>query len=111
MGAGHFAASLDEVREALCAFPRIEYFPGWIPEAFPDEPGARYRFVHLDVDLFQPTRDSLEYFYPKLIPGGMIVCDDYGWPGARKAIDDFCARTGVTVQANVHLQACIVRSA
>src|SRR5688572_31529904 len=42
-----------------------------------------------DVDVYQPTRDSLEYFYPRLVTGGILVCDDYGWPGARKAVDDF----------------------
>jgi O-methyltransferase len=99
------------VKEALGAFPRIEFFPGWIPGAFPDEPGARYRFVHLDVDVYQPTRDSLDYFYPRLVPGGMIVCDDYGWPGARKAIEEFRARTGAVFESNAHLQAYTVRGA
>lgn len=107
--AGHFAASLEEVKAALRGFPRIEFFPGWIPEAFPDEPDARYRFVHLDVDVYQPTRDSLEYFYPRVVPGGIIVCDDYGWPGARKAVEEFCARAGASFETTPHLQACIVR--
>ena len=38
--AGNFAASLDKVKFALSAFPRIEYFPGWIPAAFPQEDGV-----------------------------------------------------------------------
>lgn len=90
--AGKFAAKLHNVKAALAAFPGIEYFPGWIPEAFPMEPHARYRFVHVDVDVYQPTRDSFEYFYPKLVPGGIIVSDDFNWPGARKAIEEFSAR-------------------
>jgi len=110
MDAGYFAASLESVKEALRDYPGIGYYPGWIPVAFPDEPDARYRFVHLDVDLYQPTRDGLEYFYPKLVPGGMIVCDDYGWPGARKAIDEFCAREGIALATNSHLQAYFTRS-
>jgi O-methyltransferase len=109
--AGRFVASLEHVKESLRAFPRIEFFPGWIPGSFPHEPAARYRFIHLDVDVHQPTRDSLEYFYPKVVPGGIIVCDDYGWPGARKAVDDFCARIGVSFEVTPHLQAFIVRPA
>jgi hypothetical protein len=108
---GQFSAALQDVREALSAFPRIGYFPGWIPEAFPDEPAARYRFVHVDVDVHQPTRDSLEYFYPKLVAGGILVCDDYGWPGARKAVDDFSAKTGARFITTPHLQAYCVRGA
>lgn len=106
---GQFAAPLEDVREALSAFPRIAYFPGWIPDAFPAETESRYRFVHVDVDVHQPTRDCLEYFYPRLVPGGILVCDDYGWPGARKAIDDFSARTGARFETTPHLQAWCVR--
>ena len=109
--AGNFAASLDKVKAALSAFPRIEYFPGWIPAAFPKEDGVRYRFVHVDVDVYKPTRDSIEYFYPRLVPGGVIVCDDYNWPGARQAIEEVCARVGVEFATTPYTQAYIVRRA
>ena len=109
--AGWFAVGLAEVRAGLERFPGIEFFPGWIPHAFPDEPGARYRFVHIDVDLYQPTRDSLEYFYPRLTPGGMIVCDDYNWPGARKAIEEYCAREKIKFALTPNQQAYFTRRA
>jgi O-methyltransferase len=107
LGPGHFAASVHEVKAALAGFPRIEFFPGWIPQAFPDELGARYRFVHVDVDLYQPTRDSLEYFYPRLATGGILVCDDYNWPGARKAIESFCAGACVALETTPRAQAVL----
>ena len=56
--------------------------------------------VHVDVDLYQPTRDSIDFFYPRLNPGGLFVCDDYGFttcPGATKAIDDFMADKPETI--------------
>jgi len=106
--AGRFAASLVEVRRSLAAFPGIAYFPGWIPQAFPQD-SARYRFVHIDVDLYQPTKDSLEYFWPRLVSGGRMVCDDYNWPGAKRAVDDFCAAHGLRVRATASHQAAIER--
>ena len=109
--AGRLAASLDHVKAALSSFPRIEYFPGWIPDAFPPDTGARYRFVHVDVDLYQPTRDSLEYFFPRMVPRGIIVCDDYGWPGARKAVEEFSVRAGAAFRTTTHHQAWFVRAA
>lgn len=108
---GSFSATLEGVKGALSGFPGIAYFPGWIPDTFPDEPAARYRFVHLDVDLYQPTRDGLDYFYPRLVPGGTIVCDDYNWPGARKAVEEFCQRAGIEFTTTPQSQAYIVRSA
>jgi len=104
--AGRFAASLEEVKRALARFPGVAYFPGWIPQGFPQDE-ARYRFVHVDVDLYQPTKDSLEYFWPRLLPGAVMVCDDYNWPGARRAVDEFCAARGLRAEVTASLQAVI----
>jgi hypothetical protein len=101
---GRFAASLEVVKRTLVDFPAIAWYPGWIPSAFPNEPNARYRFVHVDVDIYQPTRDSFEYFYPKLVSGGIIVSDDFNWPGARKAIEDFCAKNQLTLNITPYTQ-------
>lgn len=91
---GDFSAGLEKVKNNLSEFDRIEYHKGWIPQVFDSTNENKYKFVHIDVDLHEPTLRSLEYFYPKLIQGGMIVCDDYGslrWPGAKKAIEEFCS--------------------
>jgi len=48
--------------------------------------------IHSDVDLYEPTRDILEYFYPRLVPYGVILFDDYGFvscPGVRQAAEEF----------------------
>lgn len=92
---GWFAVPLELVRQGLGGFPGVSYHPGWIPASFAGQPERRYRFVHLDLDLHDPTLGALEYFYPRLVPGAVIVCDDYQWPGERKAIHDFCARQGI----------------
>ena len=50
--------------------------------------------MHIDVGLYQPTRDSLKFFYPRTSPGGMIVCDHYGYvncPGTKQACDELAA--------------------
>ncbi|TIX21118.1 MAG: methyltransferase, partial [Mesorhizobium sp.] len=52
----------------------------------------RFALVHIDVDLYEPTRDALAFFYDRVCANGMIICDDYGsglCPGARKAFDQF----------------------
>jgi hypothetical protein len=108
--AGRFSASLDEVRRSLAPFPGIGYFPGWIPAAFPQD-AQRYRFVHIDVDLYQPTKDSLEYFWPRLVPGGLMVCDDYNWPGGKRAVEAFCAAHGLRAQVTASRQAVMQRRA
>ena len=63
------------------------YFPDSIPSSFNQ---CNFAFVHLDADLYEPTRRGIEYFYPRLNVGAFLVVHDYNaWPGARKAVDEF----------------------
>lgn len=52
----------------------------------------QFRFVRLDVDLYQPTLDSFEFLHPRMVPGGTVSCDDYAFticPGTRRSFDEF----------------------
>jgi O-methyltransferase len=94
---GYFAVrdltvSLETAQKQLADCPNGVFLKGWIPERFHEVAERRFAFVHIDVQQEQPTRDSLEFFYPRMNTGGIIVFDDYGFttcPGARHAIDDF----------------------
>jgi hypothetical protein len=57
--------------------------------------GTGLQFIHLDVDIEEPTRYVLERFGPLMPCGGIIVVDDYGFttaPGARRGVDTFLAQ-------------------
>ena len=46
--------------------------------------------LHIDVDLYEPTKIILEKLYDKVTTGGIIIFDDYGaFAGTNKAVDDF----------------------
>lgn len=52
----------------------------------------RIAFLRLDTDFYLSTRAELETLYPRLVPGGYLVVDDYrSWDGARKAVDEYFA--------------------
>lgn len=71
---------------------RYKLFKGWIPDRFNEVANKRFSLVHIDVDLYQPTFDSISFFWERLNIGGALVCDDYGFetcPGAYKAMNDF----------------------
>jgi len=85
-------SSEDEAKRNLSNFRNVCFKKGWIPHRFSEIRNNRFAFVHIDVDLKQPTKDSISFFYPRMSPGGVIVIDDYGFescPGARKATDEF----------------------
>ena len=91
-GVTMFSCDLATTARNLAAFPFIDFYPGWIPSRFPEVAHERFAFVHIDVDIYQPTKDSLEFFYPRLVEGGVIQIDDYNvmdWPGSKTAVDEF----------------------
>ena len=80
------------VKKNLSEFSDVKFYKGWIPHRFEDVDFQEFSFVHVDVDLYQPTLDSLKFFYDRLNVGGIFVCDDYGFltcPGATVAIEEF----------------------
>ena len=89
---GFFAVDLPTVRARFGDFPDVAFVKGWIPESLAQLPEQRWSFVHIDVDLYEPTRGCLEYFYPRMAPGGVILNDDFAsplFPGGGKAWVEF----------------------
>jgi O-methyltransferase len=67
--------------------------------------------VHIDVDLYQPTLDSLEFFWPRLADGGFVVVDDYGssqFPGATTATNEFLDKNKPSFFYKVPMGACFI---
>jgi len=93
---GDLRSTRKSVEESLAEFSNYQIHDGWIPDRFPDVSEKKFSFVHIDVDLFKPTWSAIEYFYPRLVSGGVMLMDDYGFascPGAKKAADDYFRRT------------------
>src|SRR6185437_3392088 len=89
--AGDMRVGAEEVRSTLAGLPASVH-AGWIPDCFDQVRDRTFCFLQIDVDLYQPTLDSLHFFYPRMMPGGIILSDDYGFescPGARRAFDEF----------------------
>jgi hypothetical protein len=90
--------SIDYVKETVGHPGNTIYLPGFFPETITDEvSNSRFAFVHLDCDLYAPMKAALEFFYPRLSKGGMLVMHDYSsawWEGAMRAVDEFCQETG-----------------
>jgi len=88
-------SSEDEVNANLAEYTGwYTLYKGWIPEKFPAVADKRFAFVHIDVDIYEPTRDSIAFFYSRMEPGAILLCDDYGFmscPGATRACDEFLA--------------------
>jgi hypothetical protein len=85
--------SLDLVR-GLVGDKDITFVRGRFPQSIPpDVFASRFCLVHIDCDLYQPTKAALEFFYPRLSSGGLVVVHDYANPtyrGIKRAVDEYC---------------------
>jgi hypothetical protein len=85
--------SLEAVQQFVGLGERFEYRPGYFPDSA-NGVAATFALVHLDCDLYEPMKAGLEFFYPRLSPGGLMLLHDYSsrhWPGATNAVDEFLA--------------------
>ena len=49
-------------------------------------------YLHIDLNSAKPTLAALNFFYPRLVKGGVILFDDYGWreyKDTKKVVDEF----------------------
>ena len=89
----HFAdTSADKIRAKFSKSPNVFIHQGYFPDTAVGLEDVKFALVSMDADLEKPTRAGLEFFYPRLTPGGVILIHDYNadWPGLMKAVDDFC---------------------
>jgi O-methyltransferase len=89
---GDLHEPLETSQRQLAEFPFVRLVPGWLPDTLTQASDFRFRLVHIDVDIEQPTWDCLMFFYPRAVSGAVFAFDDYGFhscPGARRAVDSF----------------------
>jgi O-methyltransferase len=92
-GEGDAAAPIEYAQRVMRDYPDIRFHRGYIPQVFSELSETNWAYVHLDVDLYEATLAGMQYFYPRMVKGGVMICDDYGaklFPGAHKAWDGYC---------------------
>jgi O-methyltransferase len=87
-------SALDEVQKnvASIGYPNghVHYVKGKVEDTIPGTIPGKIALLRLDTDWYESTAHELKHLYPLLVPGGVIIIDDYGhWEGARKAVDEY----------------------
>jgi hypothetical protein len=93
------------VREYLSDLENITMHVGAIEERSCDVEKDLFSLVHVDVDIFSATVTCLNFFWPRLVKGGVIVIDDYGFStciGVKQAVDYFLSITEGVYQWYMH---------
>ena len=84
--------SLASVMRNLAGLQNVAFYAGFFPATAPPVASRKFSLAHIDVDIYRSVLDCCEFFYPRMVPGGMMVFDDYGFetcPGAKQGVDEF----------------------
>lgn len=95
----------------------IKLTKGYIPDTLCKYNGTKISLMNIDLDIYQPTLDSLRFFWPMLQKGGIMMLDEYDfgrdlekWPGAKAAADEFCEEKKIEVQKHFSGRAFLIKT-
>ncbi len=100
--------SFEEVQKFLSKNSNTSLVKGIFPDSAGVFEHSQFSFVHIDTDFYLAVKNSLEWVWPRLLVGGIVVFDDYEWgncPGVKKALDEF----GVPIRKAAAYQAYLVK--
>lgn len=79
----------------------VTFVCGYIPQSLGNVNLKKIKLANLDLDLYQGTHDALNFVWPRMVKGGIVIFDEYDseadlrkWPGSKRAVDEFCESTG-----------------
>jgi hypothetical protein len=98
-------STLDEVKQNIGKFDyppdKIHYVKGMVEDTIPQTIPQKIALLRLDTNFYESTQHELKYLYPLMVPGGVIIMNDYGeWAGARKAIDEYIEANNIKILLN-----------
>lgn len=90
---GHLNITSEElVMNKMQYKEMVEIRKGYFPESAIGLEQEKFAFVNLDFDLYAPTLAGLEFFFPRLEEGGVILVHDYfsdNYLGVRQAVTEY----------------------
>lgn len=95
-------------------FPNVRVVKGRVPDALPEVKTERVAYLSLDMNIALPEIAAARHFWPKLVPGGVILLDDYNWAhhvNQKRAFDALAREWDVPILGLPTGQAVIVKPA
>ena len=90
----------ERAKANFAPFPKARLVRGVVPHTLVDAPIDKVCYLLLDMNIVAPERAAIEFFWPKLVPGAIVILDDYAWRTHEeqlRAMDEFAAKQGVTI--------------
>ncbi len=100
LDAYHYTDCYEDVQRTFAPFPNVVLIRGMVPDTLARVPSQRVALLSIDMNCVEPEIAAAEYFWDRLVPGAIMVLDDYGHPlhtEQRLAFDAFADRHNVEI--------------
>lgn len=67
------------VKNVFSIYPNVKVIRGIVPYSFKEAVPEKIAYLHIDMNSAQAEILALEHLFDKVVPGGMIILDDFGW--------------------------------
>ena len=101
--------SEEAIRKLLSRYKNVHIIKGIFPESGKAIIEKKFCFVHLDVDLYKSTIESLRFFFPRMVKGGIIMVHDFHSDGIQKAFKEFRNENEIKLIELTGSQAMIIK--
>ena len=96
---------LDEVKKNVFSTgynkEKFHFIKGKVEDTIPKNSPETISILRLDTDWYDSTRHELIHLFPRLVRGGVVIIDDYGfWRGAKKAVDEYFEENNILILLN-----------
>ena len=102
----------EQVKQTFADF-NVTIIKGAVPDTLPQVDSNKICYLSIDMNCVKPERDALNFFWDKMVPGGIIILDDYGYANStndqKKMHDEFAKSKGVMVLTLPTCQGIIIK--
>lgn len=110
---GWYVVGADSVRRNFAEWRHVRVVEGTIPHTLSDITADQIAFLHLDLNCAPPEVEALRFCWPRLVPGGVVLLDDYAFRGyqpQKLAMDQVARELGVTIVSLPTGQGLLIKS-
>jgi O-methyltransferase len=98
--AEYYSECFEVAQRNFAPYHKVNLIKGMVPDTLSTTNIQRVSYLSIDMNIAYPERKAIEYFWPKLSSGAIVILDDYGFASYREqseSIDDFAAHVGTNV--------------
>jgi len=108
----YYAESFKSVEENFLEYENVRLVKGKLPDTLDEISCEKIAFLHIDLNVPEVEVDCLKILWNKIVPGGVVLIDDYAYNGfeyTTKLFNNIAGELGISILTTASGQGIIVK--